>query len=165
MAVLEKAQINDMIFKDYYCSWVPKKKGVKKLIMEGSENCLKAEVHQGPPLNFDEPRVTIVSAHVYQGSSKGNGCADPKPPDIQNLGKQLALARKEAGTMAWLGDEAKRRETMKVRPMACGVIRKAVESPPVPLLSPSYSLSAGYRCTGSSCESFSFSGSTYRMVE
>jgi len=55
---------------------------------------------------------------------------------IQNLGKQLALARKEACTMAWLGDEAKRREIMKVCPMACGVIRKAVESPPVPLLSP-----------------------------
>jgi len=81
MAVLEKAQINDMNFKDYYFSLVPKKKDVKKLIMEGSENCWKAEVRQGPPLNFDEPRMTIASAHVYQGGSKGNGCADPKPPD------------------------------------------------------------------------------------
>jgi len=55
---------------------------------------------------------------------------------IQNLGKQLPPARKEAGTMAWLGDEAKRRAAMKVRPLACGVIRKAVESPPESLLSP-----------------------------
>jgi len=150
MAVIEKAQINDMNFKDYYCSLVPKMKGVKKLIMEGSENCLKTEVHQGPPLNFDEPRATIASAHVYQAAARamvaqipnlqmlhqgGRALYDDEEFDedarnvIQNLGKQLALARKEAGTMAWLGDEAKRRATMKLRPLACGVIRKAVESP------------------------------------
>ena len=148
MTVLEKAQINDMNFKDYYCSLVPRmKEGIQKLIMEGSENCLKSEVRQGPPLNFDEPQATKATAHVYQAAARslvpwnpnlqmlhqgGRALYDDEEFDedaravIQNLGKPMASARKgDAGILAWLGDEAKRRGAMKVHPLACGVMKKS----------------------------------------
>jgi len=149
MAVVEKEQVNDMDFKDYYCSLVPRmKEGIQKLIMEGSENCLKSEVRQGPPLNFDEPQATTATAHVYQAAARsliawnpnlqmlhqgGRALYDDEEFDedaravIQNLSKPLPAARKgDAGTMAWIGDEAKRRAAMKVRPLASGVMKKTV---------------------------------------
>merc|ERR1711869_131828 len=71
MPVVHKEQINNMDYKDYYCTLVPHAQpSITKLVMEGSENCLRSEVKPGPPLTFDEPAGTVASSHVYQAAAK-----------------------------------------------------------------------------------------------
>jgi len=144
MPTVQKEHINNMDFKDFYCSLVPvTQPHITTLIMEGSENCLKSEVTPGPPLSYDEMAATVASAHVYQAAAKalphvkivhqgGRALYDDEDFDenataiIHALNKPMAAARKgEAGTMAWIGSEAKRRASMRRRPLACGVIKKA----------------------------------------
>jgi len=150
MPFVEKEKFNCMDFKDYYCSFVPKiQPKVKMVVLEGSENCLKSEVSPGPPLNFGEPKATIASAHLVQAAAKALRAMNPDLkmcrqggralyPDeefdadasavIAKSGKKLAAARtNDAGTMAWMGQEAVRRASLKVRPLVCGV--KKVEAP------------------------------------
>jgi len=142
MPAIQKAQINNMDFKDYYCALPETQPHITKLVMEGSENCLKSVVTPGPPLTFDEPAGPVASAHVYQAAAKalpnvrilhqgGRALYDDEDFDeeaisvITGLKKPMAAARKgDAGTMAWIGSEAKRRAAMKTRPLTCGVIKK-----------------------------------------
>jgi len=144
MAVVSVEKIDKRSFKDYYCSFLPTmKEPIRKLVMEGSENCLKSEV-KGPPFDFNNPRATTASAHVYQAAARSlrlrgqdfqmlqqgfralyddENFDDEALANIQSLGKPMDKARMEAGTMASFGDEAKRRAAMKVRPLVCGVIK------------------------------------------
>merc|ERR1712070_566629 len=87
-----------------------------------------------------------ASAHVYQTAARiqrlqnpglqmvhqgGRALYDDEEFDhnvlalLHNLGKDPAgSARKgDAGTMAWMGGEAKRRANMKTRPLVCGVTK------------------------------------------
>jgi hypothetical protein len=89
------------------------RESIQELIVEGSENCLKSEVRQGPPLNFDEPQATTATAHLYQAAARsliawipnlqmlhrgGRALYDNEEFDedaravIQNLGKPLPSA-------------------------------------------------------------------------
>jgi len=146
MAFVDKEHVNNMDFKDFHCSIVPKMQPhIKKLVMEGSENCLKSEM-KGPPLNFDHPQATLATAHVYQAAARALRSREPNArmfqqggralyenevfdeatnEIIQSLGMQMVAARKgHAGTLAWVGDEAQRRATLKVRPLVCGVVKQ-----------------------------------------
>lgn len=146
---VEKEKANPCDLVDYYGSIVLKhQRGVNILVMEGSENCLKSEV-PGPPLNFSEPKATVASAHVYQAAARvmranqagsqsfrmlhqGGRALYPDEDFDQDAcaviaasGKPIASARTgDAGTIAWIGQEAVRRAAMQVRPLVCGLIRK-----------------------------------------
>jgi len=119
------------------------KEPIRKLVMEGSENCQKSEV-KGAPFDFNNPPATTASAHVYQAAARSlslrsedfkmvqqgfRALYDDEDFDkdaranIQSLGKPMEKARMEAGTIASFGDEAKRRAALKVRPLVCGVIK------------------------------------------
>lgn len=149
--VVDKEGANPMNFLDYYGTIVPKHQtGVQYLVMEGSENCMKAEVTPGPPLNFGEPKATTASAHVYQVAARSLSARQPEGQVLRMLhqggralyadedfdedvsaviaatGKAMPAARAgDAGTMAWMGDEATRRASMKSRLPVCGVKKKA----------------------------------------
>jgi len=146
---IDKERLNAFDILDFYGTIVPKHQhGARVLVMEGSENCLKAEI-QGPPLNFSEPRATTASAHVYQAAARTLCASLPEGESLQMLhqggralyddevfdedareviaacGKQMAAARAgDAGTMAWIGSEAVRRAAMQQRPLVCGVAKK-----------------------------------------
>lgn len=148
--VVQKEKPNAFDLMDYYCSIVPQhQSGAKILIMEGSENCLKAEVSPGPPLNFGEPRATTASAHVYQAAARAMRQMQPAGQAfemyhqggralyadedfdedalavIATSGKAMPAARAgDAGTMAWMGQEAVRRAAMKSRLPVCAVVKK-----------------------------------------
>merc|ERR1740117_1704217 len=150
MSPVDKEKPNAFNLMDYYCSIVPQyQNGVKILIMEGSENCLKSEVSPGPPLNFGEPKATTASAHVYRAAAMAMRAAQPEgqvflmyhqggralyadevfdddaSAVIATSGKPMAAARAgDAGTMAWMGQEAVRRSEMRARPFVCGVVKK-----------------------------------------
>jgi len=147
MAVVDKEITNDMDLKDYYCSLVPKTQpNIKIVVMEGSENCLKSEASPGPPLNFREPRATTASVQVYRAAAMALRAMQPEvkmfhqggralyanevfddeaSAIIRRSGKAMAAARAgDAGTMAWLGQEAVSRANMRVRPLVCGVVQK-----------------------------------------
>jgi len=50
---------------------------------------------------------------------------------IAACGKAMAAARtNDAGTAAWMGQEALRRASMQVRPLVCGVVKKPAEAGP-----------------------------------
>jgi len=147
---VEKEKTNPFDVQDYYGNIVPTHQpGVKLLVMEGSENCLKSEVSPGPPLNFSEPKATTASAHVYQAAARAmqktqpegqvfemyhqGGRAlyadedfDPQASEvIQKSTKPMAAARTgDAGTMAWMGVEAVRRAGLQQRLPVCGVVKK-----------------------------------------
>jgi len=147
---VEKEGANPMNYMDYYGTIVPKHQaGVEYLIMEGSENCMKAEVTPGPPLNFAEPRATTATAHVYKVAAMSLRARQPEGQELKMYhqggralyadedfdedaiaviaatGKAMPAARAgDAGTMAWMGDEAVRRESMKSRLPVCGVVVK-----------------------------------------
>lgn len=151
MPFAEKEKTNDNNFMEYYCSLVPRHQpGARILIMEGSENCLKSEVNPGPPLKFDEP-ATIASAHVYQAAARAMREMQPEGQIFEMYhqggralyadedfdeemhavivasGKPMGSARtNDAGTLAWMGQEAVRRAEMQVRPLVCGVKRKPI---------------------------------------
>jgi len=143
---VDKEHVNNMDFKDYYCSILPKLQArIRKLVMEGSENCMKSE-EKGPPLSFDHPLATLATAHVYQLAARSirsreptarmfqqGGRAlyededfdEPTKENIRSLGVPMAAARKgHAGTFAWIGSEAHRRAMLRVRTLVCGVVRK-----------------------------------------
>jgi len=115
--------------------------------MEGSENCTKAEI-AGPPLNFSQPNATTASAHVYRGAAIALRASQPEGQVFQMFhqggralyedeafdeeacamievsGKSMADARtKEAGTMAWMGQEAVRRASMRAGPLVSGIVK------------------------------------------
>lgn len=150
MPVVHKEKTNDMDFKDYYCSLLPKAQPkIKIVVFEGSENCLKTEPGgpPGPPLNFAEPKATIASAHLCQAAAKALRAMNPDikmwrqggralyaDEDfdaealsvIANLGKNKDAVRTgDAGTMAWMGQEGVRRAAMQARPLVIGVVKKA----------------------------------------
>jgi hypothetical protein len=141
---IKKEQLNDMDFRDYHCSLVTTVQPcITKMIFEGSENCMKSTVSPGPPLNFGNAQATTASAHVHQTAAKtqslqnpslqmlhqgGRALYDDEDFDenvlalLRNLGKEAGSARTgDAGTMAWMGEEAKRRANMKTRALVCGV--------------------------------------------
>jgi len=144
-----KEKIDAFDFLDFYRSLVPQfQGGAKILVMEGSENCLKSERSGGSPLNFDEPKATTATAHVYQAAARAmltmhpagfhmvqqGGRALYADEDfdedalavIAAAGKPAAAARAgDAGTIAWMGQEAVRRAAMQVRPLVCGVVKKS----------------------------------------
>lgn len=148
MPCVEKERVNAFDLVDFYGSIVRKNQsGVRFLIMEGSENCLKSEA-KGPPLNFSEPKATLASAHVYQAAARALRASQPEGQTLQMLhqggralyededfdedaqavieaiGKGMAAARAEAGTMACIGTEAVRRAAMQQRTRVCGVVKK-----------------------------------------
>lgn len=139
----EKAEVKDSNYRDFYCSSVPRHQpNIKFVVMEGSENCIRSEV-KGPPLNFGEMRATLATAHLYKAAimalctmqpdlkmyQQGGRALyadevfDPEALSVlARLDKQEKVARvSEAGTMAWMGQEAVRRAAMKFRPFVCGV--------------------------------------------
>jgi len=144
----EKEQANAFDVVDYYGFIVPKYQGdVTFLVMEGSENCLKSEV--GPALSFSEPKATTASAYVYQVAARAMRANQPEGqvfqmlhqggrglyPDedfdedthavIASSGVSPASARTaQAGTMAWMGQEAARRAETQKRLQVCGVVKK-----------------------------------------
>jgi hypothetical protein len=144
---VEKEKVNAFDVVDYHGSIVPKyQPGAKILVMEGSENCLKSEAKEGPPLNFKEPGSTTASAHVYQAAARAMLAHQPEGQAFQMLhqggralyedeefdaeacavieacGKSMPAARAgEAGTMAWIGEEAVRRVKMQSRLPVSGV--------------------------------------------
>ena len=88
---------------------------------------------------------TTATAHVDQAAAKalraqnsdlrifhqgGRALYDDEEFDedasavIRKLGKPMSDARRDAGTIAWIGHEAKRRASMKMRPLASGVIKR-----------------------------------------
>jgi len=133
---------------DYYGTIVPAhQRGVKTLIMEGSENCMKAE-GAGPPLNFSNMSATTASLHVYQAAARSMSAALPEGQELEMFhqggralyaneafdedacaviaacGKKMEAAKAgDAGTMAWMGTEAVRRAQMKTRLPVCGVVK------------------------------------------
>jgi len=150
LAFVDKEHVNNMDFKDYHCSILPKlQPNIMKLVMEGSENCVKSE-EKGPPLSFDHPLATLATAHVYQVAARALRSREPaarmfqqggralyEDEDfdeatkeiIRSLGVSMPAARKgHAGTFAWIGDEAHRRATLQVRTLVCGVVKKSHDS-------------------------------------
>merc|ERR1719329_2065591 len=153
MTFVDKEHVNNMDFKDFYCSILPRMQpNIRKLVMEGSENCVKSDV-KGPPLNFDHPKATLATAHVYQAAATSLRSREPEARMFQqggralyededfdeatteiilSLGMQMSMARKgHAGTLAWVGDEAQRRAALKVRPLVCGVVPASTPAPVV----------------------------------
>jgi len=148
---VEKEKTNPFDVVDYYGDIVPThQSGVRLLVMEGSENCLKSEISPGPPLNFGEPKATTASAHVYQAAARAMQKTQPEgqvfemyhqggralyadedfdaeaSEVIAKSTKPMAAARTgDAGTMAWMGVEAVRRAGMQARLPVCGVMKKA----------------------------------------
>lgn len=132
---------------DYYGQLLPTLQPTCRLVvMEGSENCLKAEVSPGPPLNFAEPTATLATAHVYRAAALtlASMAAEGVSPRmvhqggralyahesfdadvtllIAALGKSMPAARtSDAGTMSWLGTEAVRRAAMQSRGAVSGL--------------------------------------------
>jgi len=146
VAFVDKEHVNNMDFKDYHCSILPKlQPHVRKLVMEGSENCLKSE--EKGPLSFDHPLATLATAHVYQVAARAMRSREPTArmfqqggralyededfdeatkENIRSLGVPMPAARKgHAGTFAWIGDEAYRRAILQVRTRVCGVVKKS----------------------------------------
>merc|ERR1712100_477144 len=99
--------------------------------------------------NFGEPGATTASAHVYQVAAKAMLAHQPEGQTFQMLhqggralyadedfdeeasaviaacGKSMAAARaNDAGTMAWIGQEAVRRLDMRTRLPICGVKKR-----------------------------------------
>jgi len=148
---VEKEKTNPFDVVDYYGDIVPThQSGVRLLVMEGSENCLKSEISPGPPLNFGEPKATTASAHVYQAAARAMQKTQPEgqvfemyhqggralyadedfdaeaSEVIAKSTKPMAAARTgDAGTMAWMGVEAVRRASLQGRLPVCGVMKKA----------------------------------------
>lgn len=148
---VDKEKTNSFDVVDYYGVIVPKyQSGVEFLVMEGSENCLKAEVSPGPPLDFGKPGATTASAHVYQAAARAMRATQPAGQQFKMFhqggralyededfdaeacaviaasGKPMQAARTgDAGTMAWMGDEAKRRAEMQARPYVSGLVKKS----------------------------------------
>jgi len=148
---VEKEKTNPFDVVDYYGDIVPThQSGVRLLVMEGSENCLKSEISPGPPLNFGEPKATTASAHVYQAAARAMQKTQPEgqvfemyhqggralyadedfdaeaSEVIAKSTKPMAAARTgDAGTMAWMGIEAVRRAGLQARLPVCGVMKKA----------------------------------------
>lgn len=148
---VEKEKTNPFDVVDYYGDIVPThQSGVRLLVMEGSENCLKSEISPGPPLNFGEPKATTASAHVYQAAARAMQKTQPEgqvfemyhqggralyadedfdaeaSEVIAKSTKPMAAARTgDAGTMAWMGVEAVRRAGLQARLPVCGVMKKA----------------------------------------
>jgi len=142
---VKKEQLNDMDFRNYHCSLVPTvQPRIQKIVFEGSENCMKSTVSPGPPLNFSIAQATTASAHVYQTAARiqslhnpglqmvhqgGRALYDDEDFDdsmlalLRNLGKDPAGSARtgDAGTLSWMGEEAKRRADMKTRPLVCGL--------------------------------------------
>lgn len=140
----EKEKLDDRNYRDFYAFLVPKAQPkVKRVVLEGSENCLKSEQTPGPPLNFGQPKATMASAHLCKAIAKALRAQNPEikmcrqggralyadeefdaeaSAVIAKSGKALAAARAgDAGTMAWMGQEAVRRAAMRMRPLVCGV--------------------------------------------
>merc|ERR1719263_296944 len=131
--------MNDKDFRDFYTLVALPHLKAKRLVLEGSENCLKSEVTPGPPLDFDQKIATVASAHLVRAIAMkfpememcrqgGRALYHDEEFDadasvvIAKSGKKMELARKnDAGTMAWMGQEAVRRAGMKTRTMVCGV--------------------------------------------
>jgi hypothetical protein len=148
MQYVEKEAAKPFDMMDYYCSIVPKhQSGVQTLFMEGSENCTKSE-NPGPPLNFSEPKATTASAQVYRAAALALRASQPEGQVFQMFhqggralyedevfdedacamieasGKPMAVARtSDAGTMAWMGQEAMRRALMRARPLVSGIVK------------------------------------------
>lgn len=146
-ACLDKPEPRAFDVLDYYGQLLPKLQPKSRvLVMEGSENCLKAEVSPGPPLNFAEPRATLASAHVFKAAALAlAGMADGGPAArlvhqggralyadesfdedaaqvVAALKKPMAAARAgDAGTVSWMGTEATRRAAMQRRKLVCGI--------------------------------------------
>jgi len=151
--IIKKEKLNDMDFKDYHCSLVPKTQPrITKMVLEGSENCMRSTVTPGPPLTFDNSQATTASAHVYQTAARiqslqnpgllmvhqgGRALYDDEDFDeeasalLRNLGKDPAGPARagDAGTMAWMGQEAPRRANMKMRPLVCGFAKNVPSLP------------------------------------
>jgi len=154
LAFVDKEKTNPFDVVDFYGVIVPKyQSGVEYLVMEGSENCLKTKAGvAGSPLDFKTPGATIATAHVYQAAARalratqpegqqsrlkmvhqgGRGLYEDEDFDaeacavIAATGKAMQLARTgDAGTMAWMGDEAKRRAEMQTRPLVSGLVKKS----------------------------------------
>merc|ERR1719183_2186791 len=144
MPIALKEKMNDKDFRDYYCSLIPQcQPNITKVVLEGSENCMKSEVRPGPPLNFGQPTATVVSAHLCQAIAKTLHALNPEIKMCRQGGRALyadeefdaealvviaksgkrmpAAGTSDAGTMAWMGQEAVRRAGMKTRPLVCGV--------------------------------------------
>lgn len=143
---MHKEKMNDKDYKDFYSLVASSQPNAKKLVLEGSENCLKSEVMPGPPLNFGEQNATVASAHLCRAIAimfpeiemcrqGGRALYDDEEFDAEALaviaksGKKMQAARtNDAGTMAWMGQEAVRRSSMKTRPLVCGVKKIDISS-------------------------------------
>jgi hypothetical protein len=150
-SMMLKEELNDKDFRDFYSLVAKAQPRVRRLILEGSENCLKSEVTPGPPLNFGEPNATIASAHLCLAIAiflrmlnpeikmcRQGGRALYSDEDfdaeasivIAKCGVKMPAARtNQAGTMAWMGQEAVRRAGMKTRPLVCGIAKINVAAP------------------------------------
>lgn len=138
-------QMNDKDVRDFYSLVANTQPNVRMLVLEGSENCLKSEVTPGPPLDFSQPNAPVASAHLCYAIAKmfpememcrqgGRALYDDEEFDaeasvvIEKSGTKMPVARtSNAGTMAWMGQEAVRRASMKTRPLVCGV--KKIDAP------------------------------------
>merc|ERR1719454_35256 len=139
ISLQHKDKMNDKDCKDFYALFAHFQPNARRLVLEGSENCLKSEVTPGPPLNFGQPNATVASAHLCQAIAKtfpnlemcrqgGRALYDDEEFDaeasvvIAKSGTKMPAARtSQAGTMAWMGQEAVRRAGMKMRPLVCGL--------------------------------------------
>merc|ERR1719329_1869595 len=89
MTFVDKEHVDNMDFKDFYGSILPRMQPrIRKLVMEGSENCLKSEV-KGSPLNFDQPKATLATAHVYQAAARSLRSREPEARMFQQGGRAL----------------------------------------------------------------------------
>jgi len=145
MPSMHKKEMNDRDFRYFYSLVASSQPNARRLVLEGSENCLKSEVTPGPPLNFGQPNATVASAHLCQAIANmfpeiemcrqgGRALYDDEEFDAEALvviaksGTKMPAARtSQAGTMAWMGQEAARRAGMKTRPLVCGV--KKINAP------------------------------------
>lgn len=131
----------------FYGSFIRKSMpNVSFLVMEGSENCMKSDLQpgqKGPPVNFSEPRATVATALVYKAAATilevsnkpgfrmiqqgGRALYDGEVFDdtvkamVEACGKPMDAARREAGTMAWMGSLAPIHAARKIRSHVCGV--------------------------------------------